>query len=47
MTSPFGTLITPHECTLTLNYSDGKSYKSYKVTEAIERVVDFWVKKLS
>ena len=44
MTSPFGTLITPLECTLTFNYSDGKSYK---VTDVIKRVVDFCVKKLS
>jgi hypothetical protein len=44
MTSPFGTLIAPLECTLTFNYPDGKSYK---VTDVIKRVVDFWVKKLS
>jgi len=44
MTSPFGTLITPLECTLTFNYCDGKSYKA---TDVIKRIVDFWVKKLS
>jgi hypothetical protein len=43
MTDPFGTLITSHECTLTLNYSDG----SHKATDVIKRVVDFWVEKLS
>jgi len=44
ITDPLGILITSPECTLTLNYSDGKSYE---VTDVIKRVVDFWVKKLS
>lgn len=43
MTDPFGTLITTQECTLTFNYADGKSYK---VTDVIKHVVEFWLKKL-
>jgi hypothetical protein len=43
-TGPLGTLITTPECTLMFNTSDGKSYKA---TDVIKRVIDFWVKKLN
>jgi hypothetical protein len=40
----FGQRRTTLDCTLTLNYADGTSYR---VTDVVKRVVEFWVKKLS